>query len=562
MNVPYIAYAVIAFFFGLIFGTWLTRRWSLQKINDASKSGMEQGSSAAAVEVATLQERTRALIVERDSLSQERETLTASLDTTRAELSIANRQRAVAEVEAARLPELAAKQTETELSVASMSRLVADLRETTGAVNAQLQSERESVQVLRAELAVEKQLRDQAEARMNQLTTEVAELNGLLTSERGQAEEKLTLLMSAREALSNQFKSLASDILDEKSKKFTDQNQTNISQLLDPLRTKLTEFQGKVEEVYIQEGKDRSALAEQVRSLMSLNQTLSQDAKNLTSALKGSNKAQGSWGELILECVLEASGLRKGHEYNVQESHSREDGTRAQPDVVLHLPEERHLIIDAKVSLTAYDEYMSTENESERAISLKRHLDSVRGHMRGLSLKNYQALYGLKSLDFVLMFVPIEPAFLLALGEDQNLYMEAMTKNVLLVTPSTLLFVVRTVAHLWRQEAQSKNAHEIATRGAELYDRLVSFVIELDKVGERLGQARESFTNARNKLLINKGNVIRQAEMLKDLGVKPTKPMPAQVLDQLISAEEGEEAGKVVLLADAKALGSDIITAA
>ncbi|MGK5039785.1 DNA recombination protein RmuC [Janthinobacterium sp. GB1R12] len=447
------------------------------------------------------------------------------------DLAFANQQLAVAENDARRIPAFLEKIAESERILADVRQQVADLREVSGRVNAELKAERELGLGMRTEWQMEKSLREQSEARGNKLSNEVAEITGLLESERRQADEKLAILLEAKESLTNQFKSLANDILDEKSKKFTEQNQVNIGQLLDPLRTKLHEFQGKVEEVYVQEGKDRSALAEQVRQLMDLNQVLSQDAKNLTSALKGSSKTQGNWGELILERVLEASGLRKGHEYDVQESHVREDGTRAQPDVVVHLPEDRHLIVDAKVSLLAYEACVSAEDDNERQLTIRRHLDSVRAHMKGLSSKNYQTLYGLKSLDFVLMFVPIEPAFMMAITHDQDLYMEALSKNVLLVSPSTLLFVVRTVAHLWRQEAQSRNAQDIAKRGAELYDRLSAFVVDLEKVGDRLRLTQESYSDARNKLYTNKGNVIRQAEMLKQLGVKPTKSMPSAVLD-------------------------------
>jgi DNA recombination protein RmuC len=293
----------------------------------------------------------------------------------------------------------------------------------------------------------------------------------------------------------------------------------------------LQEFQGKVEQFYDTEGKERSALGQQVSHLMQLNKTLSDDAKNLTLALKGSAKSQGNWGELILERVLEASGLRRGVEYDVQESHSREDGSRAQPDVVIHLPQDRHLVVDAKVSLVAYEEYASADDDAVRAAALKRHTDSVRAHIRGLSEKNYQALYGLKSLDFVLMFVPIEPAFMLSVSQDNQLFMDAWNKNVLLVSPSTLLFVVRTVAHLWHQEAQSRNAQEIAKRGAELYDRLCAFVGDLEKVGERLRMAQDAYCDAFAKLSTNKGNVIRQAQMLKELGVKPTKSLPAGLVE-------------------------------
>jgi len=397
-----------------------------------------------------------------------------------------------------------------------------------------------SARVTELELAgqSEKSLREQAEAQVSRLKAELADLGARFEAEKNQSEEKLALLKNAKEDLSNQFKSLANDILEEKSKRFAEQNQASLGTLLEPLKTRLQEFQGKVEEVYVKEGKDRSALAEQVRQLMELNNVLSEDAKNLTRALKGSSKAQGNWGELILERVLEASGLRKGEEYDVQESHTREDGSRAQPDVVVHLPEDRHLVVDAKVTLTAYEEYASAEEEADRQAALSRHLASVRSHIKGLSERNYQDLYGLKSLDFVLMFVPIEPAFMVAVTQDKDLFMDAWQKNVLLVSPSTLLFVVRTVAHLWRQEAQNRNAQEIAKRGAELYDKLVGFVEDMDSLGTRLKQAQKDYDGAMNKLSSGRGNVIRQADMLKQLGVKPAKSLPENLVG--LAGEGGE----------------------
>jgi DNA recombination protein RmuC len=360
---------------------------------------------------------------------------------------------------------------------------------------------------------------------------QVAALTMQLTQERNQSQEKMALLQNAREELTLQFKNLANDILEEKSKRFSEQNQQSLGQLLDPLKTKLQEFQGKVEQVYVQEGKDRSALAEQVRQLMELNKTVSQEANNLTKALKGSNKTQGNWGELVLERVLESSGLRKGEEYDVQESHTLEDGRRLQPDVVVHLPDDRHLVIDAKATLVAYEDYANAEDDKHREAALKRHLDAVRSHIKGLSDKNYQDLYGLKSLDFVLMFVPIEPAFMLAVTHDRELYMDAWNKNVLLVSPSTLLFVVRTVANLWRQEAQTRNAQDIAKRGAELYDKLAGFVEDMESLGTRLNQAQKDYDGAINKLSTGRGNVIRQAEMLKKLGVKPSKSLPTPMVE-------------------------------
>ncbi|WVN41602.1 DNA recombination protein RmuC [beta proteobacterium MWH-UniP1] len=355
---------------------------------------------------------------------------------------------------------------------------------------------------------------------------EIARLETELNAERRQSSEKLQMLQAAREDLSNQFKNLANEILEEKSKKFSEQNKSSLGELLEPLKTRLSQFQGKVEEVYVQEGKDRTALAEQVKQLMELNKLLSDDAKNLTSALKGSAKTQGNWGELILERVLEASGLRKGQEYVVQQSHTQEDNSRLQPDVVIYLPERRHLVVDSKVSLVAYDAFAAAETDAEREIAVKQHLESVRKHMKGLSDKNYQTIYGIESLDFVLMFVPIEPAFMAAVTHDRGLFMEAWQKNVLLVSPSTLLFVVRTVAHLWRQEAQSRNAQDIANRGAELYDKFVGFVKDFESIGDRIRQAQQDYDAAHGKLTSGRGNVIRQAEMLKELGVKPSKSLP------------------------------------
>jgi DNA recombination protein RmuC len=450
-----------------------------------------------------------------------------------------------AQIELARLDErLSAAQAEAvrqitaradaESALQQLEQDMGDLREKTGAAESTVAGQLAQLSAIQREKDELAASRDQLTAERQRLSNQVAELSASLDAERSKAAENLAVLNSARAELSNQFKVLANEVLEDKSKRFTEQNQTNISQLLEPLKVKISEFQGEVQKVYVQEGKDRSALAEQVKQLMSLNSQLSRDAHNLTSALKGQAKTQGNWGELILEKVLEASGLRKGHEYDVQESHTRADGTRAQPDVVVHLPEDKHLIVDAKVSLTAYEQHANAETDLARDAAMKRHLDSVRAHIRELSEKNYQQLYGLKSLDFVLMFIPVEPAFMLAISHDSELWQDAWKKNVLLVSPSTLLFVVRTVAHLWRQEQQNRNAQEIATRGAELYDKLTGFVEDLDKLGERLNQARDVYDKAYGKFTSGRGNVIRQAEMLKGLGVKPVKQLPQKLTDAVL----------------------------
>ena len=374
---------------------------------------------------------------------------------------------------------------------------------------------------------------EKIEALQQRLGVQTAENSGLreeLAAERRQAQEKLATLQQARQELSDQFKTLANDILDEKSRKFAEQNQLNLGQLLNPLKEQLTAFKSKVEEVYVNEGKDRSAMAEQVRQLMQLNQTLSQDANNLALAIRGDRKAQGNWGEIILDDVLERAGLVRGTHYERQGGLKAEDGlANVIPDVVIRLPGDRQLVVDSKLTLPDYRAFADADTEEEKAAAMKRHLASIRNHIKGLSEKNYQSLYELKSLDFVVMFVPLEPAFMLAVTHDRELFQQAWDRNVLLVSPSTLLFVVRTVAYLWRQEGLSRNAKEISTRGAELYDKLVGFMVDLDDVGRRLQQAQDSFQGARRKLSEGKGNVIRQAELLRQLGVKPSKSLPAEL---------------------------------
>jgi DNA recombination protein RmuC len=382
-----------------------------------------------------------------------------------------------------------------------------------------------------------------ATASIAELREQAARINAELTAERESFREKLALLADAKQSLSDQFKNLANEILEDKSKRFTEQNQTNLGALLDPLKLRISEFQSKIEDTYVKEGKERTALGEQVRQLMELNQQLSDDAKNLTRALRGSSKAQGNWGELVLERVLEASGLRKGEEYVVQTSHTRDDGTRALPDVVIRLPEGRSLVVDAKVSLVAYEEFAISEVELDRVAASKRHIDSVKNHIRGLSDKNYHTLYGLKSIDFVLLFVPIEPAFMLAITSDRDLFMDAWNRNVLLVSPSTLLFVVRTVAHLWRQEAQTRNAQEIAKRGAELYDKFVGFVEDMTALGNRLRQAQTEYQGAYGKLTSGRGHLIGQAEKLRALGVKPSKSLPPAMQESALEDIAAESAG-------------------
>jgi DNA recombination protein RmuC len=348
-------------------------------------------------------------------------------------------------------------------------------------------------------------------------------LEAELDSERKQVQHRIESLNEAKEALSNQFKNLANEILEDKSRKFTEHNALQLDLLLKPLQTKLTEFKEQVSHSYDQEARERFALKNEIERLANLNIKMSDEARSLTNALKGDSKIQGNWGELVLESILESSGLRKGEEYLVQDSHAQADGGWLQPDVIVKLPEGRHLIIDSKVSITAYARHTEASDSAIAEQELLAHIQSIRQHIQGLSAKNYAGIADLSTVDFVLMFVPIEPAFLSALKAAPNLYQDALAKNIILVCPSTLMATLRTVAHLWRQDQQNKNAMEIARQCANLYDKFVGFVEDLEQIGKRLDQAQSSYHDAFNKLKSGKGNLIKAAERVKELGVKPSK---------------------------------------
>ena len=362
-------------------------------------------------------------------------------------------------------------------------------------------------------------------------------LEAALDSERKQGLGRIESLNEAKEALTSQFKNLANEILEDKSKRFTEQNLTSLDALLKPLQTKLSEFKEQVNTSYGNEARERFALKSEIERLANLNLRMSDETRSLTQALKGDSKVQGNWGELVLESILESSGLRKGEEYLVQDSHTQTDGSRLQPDVVVKLPEGRSLVVDSKVSITAYSRHAEATDPTISEQELAAHIQSLRQHIQGLSSKNYSSLYGIGSVDFVLMFVPIEPAFLLALKTAPNLYQEALAKNIVLVCPSTLMATLRTVAHLWRQDHQNRNALEIAKQCGTLYDKFVGFVDDLEKLGQRLDQAQTSYHDAFNKLKSGKGNLIRSAEKVRELGVKPSKNLSTPLIESSTDPE-------------------------
>ena len=348
------------------------------------------------------------------------------------------------------------------------------------------------------------------------------------------ATARLAERQNAAQEIETRAKLFAEELMRSQAQQLAQTNQTQVGSLLAPLKMQFETFSKEVSNLKETAQKDSTILAERIRNLLEAQQRISQDAQNLAAALKGDNKMMGDWGEVILERVLEVSGLARDREFFVQESHgATEDATRTRrPDVVIQLPEDRFLIVDSKVSLKAYEDYYNAEDEAQKSVRLKAHLASIRAHMEGLAKKNYQGIHGDRSPDFVMMFVPIEPAFLLATGNDDTLWIDGWNKHVLLVSPNTLLFVLRTVEYLWRQERLGKNAVDIANRGGLLYDKFVNFVGDLESIGDRLRQAQEGYDAAHKKLVSGKGSLIRQTEMLKDLGVKPTKSLPGNLLER------------------------------
>jgi DNA recombination protein RmuC len=411
-------------------------------------------------------------------------------------------------------------------------RLVEELRTETDQRSA-AEQEASRVDSLESDLAL-------LQERNSSLRSQISSLESQLNSQEKAAIEKLELVIHAREELSSQFKSLASDILDEKSRKFTDQNKTNLETLLNPLGQKIRDFEKKVEEVYDKESKQRFSLENEIKTLRDLNTRISQDAINLTNALKGQSKTQGAWGEIILERVLEMSGLVKGREYEIQVTLTSEEGKRSCPDVIVNLPEKRHLVIDSKVNLIAYERYCTLADGPERDAELKRNTAAFRKHIGELDVKRYQDHYKLNSLDFVLMFVPIEGAFMVAVQADANLFNQAFEKNLIIVSPSTLLATMRTISNLWRQEYQSRNAVTIAKQAGRLYDKFASFVGDLEDIGSKIQAAQSTYDAAHNKLASGRGNIVSRVENLRLLGARAKKGLPADLVEDAMEDSDGE----------------------
>ena len=406
---------------------------------------------------------------------------------------------------------------------ADLSGTVAMLEERVSSRQAELDLKTSRLATVEADIAL-------LQENISRYREQIAHLQTTLEQERRQAAEKLALLNDSREQMTLQFKAIAADILEDKSRRFTASNKESIGEILRPLSEKIQHFEKKVEETYDKEAKERFSLASEIRNLQALNARISEDAVNLTYALKGESKTQGTWGEVILETILEKSGLVKGREYQTQVSLKSEDGSRSQPDVIVHMPENKHIIIDAKVSLKAYEAFCSEHDPDRREESLRLHVQSVRNHVKTLSSKDYQNLLSHNSLDFVLLFMPVEAAFSVAVQQDGELFTSAFDKNIILVGPSTLLATLRTIQNIWRYEHQNQNALEIASSAGALYDKFVAFAGDLEEIGQRIEATQKSYDKAHNKLASGKGNLVTRIENLKKLGARASKKHSEQLL--------------------------------
>ena len=345
-------------------------------------------------------------------------------------------------------------------------------------------------------------------------------------------EDKIALLEDTEKRLNEQFENLANRIFEQKNESFLKQNKSGLDALLTPLKEQIDGFKRQVTDQYVKEGQERASLKTEILTLKELNKRITDEAAALTMALKGDNKQQGNWGEVVLERILKESGLREGHEFETQVSVRNDSGKLQQPDVVVHLPNDKDVIIDSKVSLSAYERFFNEQEEVARQLLLKEHVNSIKGHIKGLGAKDYQDLPGIRTLDYVLMFIPIEPAFLLAIEEDPELVTLALNHNIMLVSPTNLLVALRTINNIWQYEYQNQNAQKIAQHGAKLYDKFVGFVTDMEKVGKSIEATQKSYEGAINKLSTGRGNLVRQVEQFRTLGVQPNKKLPDSIVNE------------------------------
>ena len=377
----------------------------------------------------------------------------------------------------------------------------------------------------------EKENREKEEL-IGNLKADVSSKNTLIETLNSKLDEESKRLIEQQKQLQTQFENMANEIFEKKSEKFTEQNQKNIDLILKPLGEKIKSFEQSVEDKYLKDQKNKAGLSEQIKLLQETNQQISQDANNLAKALKGDSKVQGDWGELQLEVLLEKSGLYKGVHFRTQNSLKDEEGNDKRPDCIIDLPDEKNLIIDSKVSLSAYEQYVNSEDELKKQVLLKQHLESIKKHIKDLAGKDYPNLYSINTPDYVLMFVPIEPALTLALQEDVEIFNLALNKNIILVSTSTLMATMRTVSFIWQQENQKKNVLEIARQSGALYEKFIGFTNDLEGVGKAIDNAHKKYEAAQSKLISGRGNLVNSVEKIKKLGAKTNKSISQDLIDK------------------------------
>lgn len=405
-----------------------------------------------------------------------------------------------------------------------------------------LEQAQEQSSLLQNQLQESQQQQTHLQSQLSQSAVINASLQAKLDAQQDAHEIQLQHQQQTQQTFDTYLKQFAESSLKQQAHQLSSQNQDQLGHLLNPLKQQLGEFRKKVDDVYDKDARDRAGLTQQINSLLELNNKLSSDAINLTKALKGDNKAQGNWGEMVLEQVLEQSGLRKGHEYHSQVNLTQADGKRLQPDVVVHMPENKDVVVDSKVTLVAYERYQSAEDDAERNVALAEHLASVKAHIKGLSGKSYESAEGVSSLDYVLLFIPIESAYMLALQADPDLFVSAMKSNIMLVSPATLLMVLRTIHNIWRYEHQSQNAKEISRQAEEMHKKLVDFVTSMDNVGNHLVRAQDAYDTAHKRLSSGRGNLINRAQSIVKLGgIQPKKGLPEAMIEQASEEDSDHE---------------------
>ena len=484
-------------------------------------------------------------VEEKQALEHAHQALSQSQEEYRAQLHQAQTQQAISDNQASHsLQQLQQNQKSVQELQAQLEQDRMQLNKAQGQLKHQqatLEQRQLDVQKLEQKETLIEQLHDQIGDLKTQLNQEQVERK----KDQQNLEEKLELLQSNKAQLSQEFENLSNKIFEEKNKQFKQTSQEGLSSLLNPFKDQLEGLRKKVDDVYVEESKDRAALKAQIGELHNLNKQITEEAASLARALRGEKKTQGNWGELVLETVLEKSGLRQGEEYVREKSINNEEGIRYRPDVIINLPEGKHIVVDAKVSLNAYTDYINAESDTDRINFLKQHVDAVRMHIKTLAEKSYAKLPGVNSPDFVFMFMPIEPAFMVAFEHDDKLFNDAFEQRIVVVTPTTLLASLRTVSSLWSIERQNKSAKQLADQAAKVHDKLVGFVESMEKVGAQLQTVQGTYDKAWSQLKEGRGNLISQAHKFKDLGVRTKKELATSVTDSAELEFEDEAASSI-----------------